>query len=159
MQASLILCDFAEQDPTGKIHMLRAGWSVMGPAPTAHAVVVFMKAPQSENSSPVSITLRLRDADHQVVTMPGAAGMQVLEFAGQIEIRQFPDSPDDAVGGGAFAVNVAPLPLQPGRYTWSLEVQGKEEASADFFVRKTMPSHLAGPTVQTTITPTSAGPQ
>lgn len=134
IEASLILCDFAEQDPTGKVHMIGAGWSTTGPEPQPHSVVFFIKAPLQEN--PVHITLRLLDANDQVVTMPGIAGMARLEFPGQMEIKARPGAPAEADGQGAFALNVAPLPLQPGsKYSWVLEVESKEEARTTFFVR------------------------
>lgn len=135
IEASLILCDFAEQDPTGKVHMLGAGWSIIGPEPQPHSVVFFIKAPARED--PIQITLRLLDADNQVVMMPGSAGMQRFEFPGQIEVRVIPGAPAEADGQGAFALNVGPLPLQPGsRHSWVLDVDGKEEARATFFVRE-----------------------
>jgi hypothetical protein len=35
MRASIVLCDFAEQDQLGgKVHMLGAGWSLTGPVPS-----------------------------------------------------------------------------------------------------------------------------
>jgi hypothetical protein len=135
MDASVILCDFAEQDPTGKVHMLGAGWAVMGPAPSPHAVVIFVRAPVDQQA-PLPVTLRLLDAGGNVVVMPGGAGMQRFEFPGQI-LMQRPPIAEGGVGFGAFAVNVGPLPFQQGaRYRWVLEIDGKEEASAEFSVLK-----------------------
>lgn len=49
MRAVLVLCDFAEQDqPGGKVHMLGAGWSMIGPLPAPHAVVVLIKVGWNE---------------------------------------------------------------------------------------------------------------
>lgn len=135
IEASLILCDFAEQDPTGKVHLLGAGWSIIGPAPAPHAVVIFVKAPPQKE--PIHLTLRLLGPDNQVVTMPGNAGMQRFEFPGQIEVRSVPGVPADTEGRGAFAFNVVPLPFQPGsKYSWVLEVDGKEQTRASFFMRE-----------------------
>jgi hypothetical protein len=155
MDAAVILCDFAEQDPTGKVHMLGAGWSVMGPAPAPHAVVIFVKGPV-DLQAPLPVTLRLLDADGNVVVMPGGAGMQRFEFPGQILMRM-PPVADAAVGFGAFTINVSPLPFQPGaRYRWVLEVDGKEAASAEFMVLK--PESPASPTVGEAEKPASPDP-
>ena len=144
IEASLILCDFAEQDPAGKVHMLGAGWSLIGPGPQPHAVVFFIRT--SPQKGPVDITLRLLYADNQVVTMPGIAGQQRLEFPGQITLRSIPGSPVDAEGQGAFAVNVGALPLSPGsKYSWVLEIEGKEEARTSFYVRESLSDPPAAP--------------
>ena len=133
MDAAIILCDFAEQDPTGKVHMLGAGWSVMGPGPAAHAVVVFVRAP-TDLQAPLPVILRLLDEGGSVVLMPAGAGLQRFEFPGQILMRT-PPLAENSVGFGAFTVNVGPLPFQQGaRYRWVLEVDGKEVASAEFSV-------------------------
>jgi hypothetical protein len=145
IEASLILCDFAERDPTGKVHLLGAGWTSIGPAPAPHAVVLFVKIPPQVE--PIQIMLRLLDADNQVVTVPGSAGVQRLELSGQIEVPPDPSVPDDVPGQGTFAVNATVLPFQPGKYSWVLEVDGKEEARASFLVRKAVqPDPAAGPT-------------
>lgn len=83
------------------------------------------------------ITLKLLNAGNEVFVAPGPAGMQRFEFPGQVEMRRVPGTPDDVPGEGAFAVNVGILPLQPGsKYSWVLEVEGKEEARASFYVRE-----------------------
>jgi hypothetical protein len=118
MQAVIVLGDFAERDSTtGKVHILGAGWSVTGP----------QAAPQAG----------------QVVTVPGAAGVQRLEVTGQIEMAE----PEGWEGSGdldaVFSVNVGPLQLQPGAaYSWHVDVDGKETATTGFRVR---PASLSTP--------------
>lgn len=136
MEATLVLCDFAEADPSGKVHILGAGWSLIGPGSSPQAVVAFVQVPASRLGSPIPITVRLLDPAGQVVEAPGLGGMQRIEISGQIEIRE-PDSWDPASGlRASFAVNIGIVPLQPATaYTWHLEVDGKEEATAGFYVR------------------------
>ncbi len=136
MQAALVLCDFAEADPSGKVHMLGAGWSFTGPDAAPQAVVGFIKVPLDRLGSPIPVTIRLLDSSHQVVEVPGAGGVQRLEISGQIEMRE-PDDWDGASDlNASFAVNIGPIPLQRGAtYTWYLDVDGKEAASTQFFVR------------------------
>lgn len=45
MRASIVLADFAETDPGGKVHILGAGWSVIGPQPSPQAVAGFLQVP------------------------------------------------------------------------------------------------------------------
>jgi hypothetical protein len=137
MQATLVLCDFAEVDSsTGKVHILGAGWSLTGPAPSPHSVVAFLRVPPDRARSPIPITLRLLDQAHQVVEVQGVGGMQRLEISGQVEMN-LPESWNQAsTMSGSFAVNFGALPLQAGRtYMWCVEVDGKELASAEFIVR------------------------
>lgn len=58
-----------------------------------------------------------------------------MELSGQMEVKE-PQGWDSSTElNTAFAVNVT-LPLSPGQsYTWSLEVESKELASASFHVR------------------------
>jgi hypothetical protein len=136
MQATLVLCDFAESDPSGKVHMLGAGWSFTGPNPAPQAVVAFIQIPADRLGSPIPVTIRLLDPAHQVVEVPGPGGVQPLEISGQIEMQQ-PDWWDGSSDlSASFAVNFGPLPLQhAATYTWHLDVDGKETASIRFFVR------------------------
>jgi len=136
MQATLVLCDFAEADASGKVHMLGAGWSFMGPAPAPQAVVAFLRVPADRLGSPIPVTVRLLGPAHQVVEVPGLGGVQRLEISGQIEMRE-PESWDGTSDlSASFAVNIGPLPLQPATtYTWSLDVDGKETTSTQFFVQ------------------------
>jgi hypothetical protein len=135
MRASIILADFAETDPAGKVHILGAGWSATGPQPGPQAVVGFIQVPPEQSEGAISFTLRLADLLGNVVEVPGPAGMQPMELGGQVEVRE-PEEWDRASDlNVAFAVNVV-LPLPPGHsYTWSLEVDGKDLATTTFYVR------------------------
>lgn len=136
MEVDLILADFAEVEASsGKVHILGAGWSLTGPAPSPQAVVAFLRVPAERVGSPLPLTLRLLDQARQVVEVPGLGGMQPLEIFGQVEMK-VPESWDQTSElAASFAVNLGPLSLKPGGYTWILEVDGKEEAHAGFLVR------------------------
>jgi hypothetical protein len=138
MQAVIVLGDFAERDAaTGKVHVLGAGWSVTGPAASAQAVIIFVKVPADRVGAPIPITLRLLDAAGQIVKVPGAAGIQRMEISGQIEMAELEDPEDSAELDAVFSVNVGPIQLEPGsKYSWSVEVDGKETASTEFRVRR-----------------------
>jgi hypothetical protein len=144
MRAILVLCDFAEQDqPGGKVHILGAGWSVTGPLPSAHAVVVLIKVGWSETNRPHDFVLRLTDADANPVSVPSPAGSQVLEFRGQLEAGRQPGIPEGSEIDASFVVQLQPVPLTGGqRYTWRLEINSEEAAAEGFYVR---PMPQAGP--------------
>ena len=136
-QATIILADFAEADSSGKVHILGAGWSVTGPAPSPQAVAVFLKIPAERAGQPIPITLRLLDQSRNLVEVPGISGPQPLEIMGQIEARS-PDTQWDPTHPliTTFVINILPMPLAPGGvYTWSCEVDGKEVCSTEFLVR------------------------
>lgn len=135
IRASILLADFAETDSGGKVHILGAGWSVTGPQPAPHAVVVLIQIPPDRVGQPIPFTLRLTDRVGQVVEVQGPAGMQRMEIAGQVDSQE-PEGWDHATDiSAAVSANVI-LPLQAGQsYTWSIEVDGKDLASTDFQVR------------------------
>jgi hypothetical protein len=135
MRAMIALADFAETDPGGKVHVLGAGWSVTGPQPGPQAVIGFIQVPPEKAGETIPFTLRLADRDGELVEVQGPAGMQPLELGGQVEVRE-PEGWDRLTDlNVAFAVNLV-LPLPSGQaYTWSLEVDGKDIATATFYVR------------------------
>lgn len=135
MRASIILADFAETDPGGKIHALGIGWSVTGPQPGPQAVVCYIQIPAEEAREAIQFILRLADRHGEIVEIQGPAGVQPMEVNGQVEVRE-PEGWDRTTDlNVAFTVN-AILPLPPGQpYTWFLEVEGKDLASTTFFVR------------------------
>lgn len=143
MRATIVLADFAETDPGGKVHILGAGWSVTGPQPGPQAVVGFIQVPSDWAGKAVPFVLRLADQVGEVVEVHGPAGPQPMELTGQVEVRE-PEGWDKSIDlNVAFAVNLT-LPLPPGQsYTWSLEVDGKDLASTTFHVRSAVPSSPA----------------
>jgi hypothetical protein len=139
MRAAIILADFAQTDPAGKVHIVGAGWSVTGPQIGPQAVVGFIQVPAEEGPSTLSFVLRLSDLQGNLVEVPGPAGMQPMELGGQVEVQE-PDEWDrESDLNAAVSVNVL-LPLPIGHsYTWSLEVNGKELATTTFYVRSAAP--------------------
>lgn len=140
MRAAIVLADFAETDPGGKVHVLGAGWSVTGPQQGPQAVVGFIQVPPDRAGNAVPFTLRLTGRDSEVVEVHGPAGPQPMELTGQVEVLE-PEGWDRSTDlNVAFAVNLV-LPLSPGQsYTWSLEVDGKDLATTTFYVRSAPPS-------------------
>ncbi len=123
VEAQLILCDAAQTDPTGKVHMLGAGWSTMrGPGP--HAVAVLVKVPWDRTDESLPLHLVLQDADGHPVEVPSPGGPQRIENHGSIQVGRPTGLPPGITLNASFALNVPPLPLAPGRYSWRLDFAG-----------------------------------
>jgi hypothetical protein len=134
LEVQLILCDAAQADPsTGKVHMLGAGWSTTG-SPAAHAVAVLAKVPWDRANQKLPLTLELYDADGAPVAFETPGGRAVVRTEAQIEVGRPPGTAPGSMLDASFALNVAPLPLGPGRYEWRLTF-GEETRVASFSVR------------------------
>lgn len=154
MRASIVLSDFAEQEtPGGKVHMLGAGWSVIGPAPSPQAVVVLIKMEWTETNHPHEFLLRMTDGDGDTVRVPSPAGTQAMEFAGRLEVGRPPGFPQGSEIGTTLVVPLQPLPLTPGQnYTWRFRLGTEEVAAETFYVRPLPqpPAHVSpGPEPRT----------
>lgn len=124
--------------------MLGAGWSITGPGPAPHAVVILIKVDWNEANEQHKFALRLVDSDGGVVHVPSPAGTQAMEFSGNLEVGRPPGIPAGSEIDASFVVGLQPLPLAGGqRYTWRLQVGDDELASEGFFVRPQGPP--AGP--------------
>jgi hypothetical protein len=134
LEVQLILCDAAQSDPlTGKIHMLGAGWSTTM-APATHAVAVLIKVPWDRSNQRLHLTLELRTGDGEPVAFDTPNGRSVVRAEGDVEVGRPPGIPPGSLLDASFALNVAPLPLSPGRYEWHLDV-AEEQRWAAFTVR------------------------
>ncbi|HKY15828.1 MAG TPA: hypothetical protein VJM33_12965, partial [Microthrixaceae bacterium] len=115
MRADILLADSA-QSVNGKAYLLGAGWSVQqGPGPLA--VVIFIEVGWDETDRRIPWQLTLEDADGSIVNLPGPAGPQPFQIAGEIEAGRAPGA---AVGSPLtlppLTVNLGPLSIEPGRY-------------------------------------------
>ena len=125
IEAQLILSD-AAQAVGGKVSMLGAGWSVTGTPTAPQAVVGLLKVPWDRANEQLPLHLELVDADGRPVLLPGPDGAldQRIDFTAVIEVGRPPGLTPGTPIDSSFTVNVQPLPLSPGRYTWRLDVAG-----------------------------------
>ena len=130
IKATIILCDAAQADPSGKLHMLGAGWSVTGTPTGAAAVAVLLKIPWDLANTKLPFSLQLEDADGRPVILGGGPVDMKSEFEVGRPPGLDPGSPIDA----SFQLSVQPMPLAPGRYQWRLQV-GVDEFAESFQVR------------------------
>jgi hypothetical protein len=135
IDATILLCDAASGDPSGKMHMLGAGWSITGSPTAPCSVVVLLKVPWERADGKLPFVLRLVDADGHPVVIEGKA-VGIRQELGIGRRAQVPAGvPIDA----SFNLNLGPMPLPAGRYRWLLEI-GEEAASAGFTVVTKHPS-------------------
>jgi hypothetical protein len=122
VEAQVLLCDAAVSDPSGKLHMLGAGWSTIRTPLSPHAVAVLFRIPWDRANQKIDFSLKLVDSDGHPVRLPSPNGPQELGEEGQIEVGRPPGVTPGSPLGGALALSIPPLPLAPGRYEWRLRV-------------------------------------
>lgn len=128
MEAHVLLADFAQTDPTGKVNALGMAWSVAR-SPIQHmAVIVIVKVGWTETNQAHRMTLSLLTADGEhAVTTPGPLGEVPLRIEGTFEVGRPPGLAQGFTIDHALAVNLAqPLALPPGRYEWRLAIDDGE---------------------------------
>lgn len=130
----MILCDAAQSDASGKLHMLGAGWSITSSPTAPQAVAVLIKVPWDRTNQLLQLRLQLFDADGHPVLLPSAVGQEPILVESTLEVGRPPGVPAGSPIAASFALNVQPMPLPPGRYDWRLDLAG-ETFSASFLVR------------------------
>lgn len=143
MKATLLLCDAAQVDPAGKVHILGAGWTVVGggngvPLP-AQAVVAMVHVPWHETVRPHFLRLRLEDADGNAVLVGPPEARQPMIHEQTVVVNRPAGAPEGITLDVPVVVSIGPgMPLAAGRYAWRLEIDGAsdEDWMATFHVRE-----------------------
>ena len=143
MKATLLLCDAAQVDPAGKVHILGAGWTVVGggngvPLP-AQAVVAMVHVPWHETVRPHYLRLRLEDADGNAVLVGPPEARQPMVHEQTVVVNRPAGAPEGITLDVPVVVSIGPgMPLPAGRYAWRLEIDGAsdEDWMATFHVRE-----------------------
>jgi hypothetical protein len=124
----LLLCDAAQVDPSGKVHLLGAGWTVVGTPLPGLAVVVLVHVAWHETVTPHVLRLRLEDADGQPVLVGPADAPRALLHEQTIVAPRPPGVPEGINIDVPVVVSFGPgMPLPPGRYVWRLEIDGASD--------------------------------
>jgi len=126
----MLLCDAAQVDPAGKVHILGAGWTVTAAGPSqplaGHAVVALLHVPWSETETPHAVVLRLEDADGHPVVVQGPNGARAMVHEQVVAVGRPPGAPEGITLDAPVVITVGPgVPLHPGRYVWRLEIDGQ----------------------------------
>lgn len=121
MRVTMLLAD-AAQEVNGKLYVLGGGWSVTGPDLPPMSLAIKLDVPWSAANLPHQFEIVLVDTDGRPVSTGG--GGPDVRVDGSFEVGR----PVGLLAGSdidfAFAVNVPPFPLQPGRYAWQLSIDG-----------------------------------
>lgn len=138
VEAQLILCDHAVTDPSGKVHMLGAGWTVTTSPSAPYGVAVLMKVPWDRANQKIELHLQLLTSDGTPAGPPAVSGGEPtsIEVKAEIEVGRPPGISPGSLLPAAFALNVGSMKLPPGRYEWRLQVAENEQVSS-FEVLKT----------------------
>jgi hypothetical protein len=135
LEVQLLLCDAAQADPGGKVHMLGAGWSVTGSPTAPQAVVALIKVPWDRTNQELPLRLQLLDADGHPVLLPTDTDQpETVDLRSGLEVGRPPGLLAGSTVDASFVMNVPPLPLPAGRYEWRLQC-GEEYFSAFFQVQ------------------------
>lgn len=124
VQAQIILCDAAVSDPSGKLHMLGAGWSTTTSPTTPSAVALLLKIPWDRANEKLPLKLALLNADGHPVNLPTPAGPQSIGAQAEIETGRPVGLPPGSMLDASFTLNIGPMPLRPDGYEWRLEFAG-----------------------------------
>lgn len=135
LEVQLILCDAAQADPSGKLHMLGAGWSITGIPTGPHAVAILVKVPWDRANQKIHGKLTLVDSDGRPVELPTPdGGRTTIVMDVDLEVGRPPGLEHGSMIDAAMAFNVGPLPLPSGRYQWRLDL-GEQHFAASFAAR------------------------
>lgn len=131
LEIKLILCDAAVADPSGKLHMLGAGWSVTGSPTAPQAVAMLIKIPWDRANQKIKLSLRLLDPDGHPVTLPGLDGSATpIAHEGEIESGRPAGLASGSMLDAAIAISIPSMPLGAGRYEWRLHLGDQTESES-----------------------------
>jgi uncharacterized protein DUF6941 len=123
MRVTMMLAD-AAQEVNGKLYVLGGGWSVTGPELPPMALAVKLDVPWSDANVAHEFEIRLVTADGHPVRIPEEGEALEVQIGGNFEVGRPPGLQPGSDIDFAFTVNVGPLPLSGGRYTWQLWIDG-----------------------------------
>lgn len=139
-----MLADSA-QEVNGKLYILGGGWSVTGPevGPMALAIKIDVPWNSANRKHRFEVALLGEDGHPPEMVTPDGHQPGQVSFRGEFEVGRPPGIPPGSDIDATFAVQLAPLPLVPGRrYLWRVEIDGTSEEhwQRAFFVREQPPS-------------------
>jgi hypothetical protein len=130
MKVTMLLADHA-QAAEGKLNIIGAGWTVIGPAPAPFAIAILFEVPWDRANEQHDFRLELVDSDGHAVLVPTPDGEHPLVIEGQFEVGRPPGVKRGTALPFPLALNMGPHELTPGgRYEWRLTVD--EESDEDW---------------------------
>jgi hypothetical protein len=124
VKATLILADYAVVSD-GKLTIVGGGWSQTGPEPGSFGIGLLIQVPWDQANSLHKFSVELLDADGVAVVFD--EGEEPVAFGGDFEVGRPPGLKPGTPLDFPVAVNATPLPLEPGRYEWTLPFTVRSE--------------------------------
>jgi hypothetical protein len=122
MKLTMLLAD-AAQAVEGKLYILGGGWSITGPQPTPSAIAMKIDVPWDQTNRVHIVRLDLMNEDGQPVIVPTPMGESPMQITNRFEVGRPPGLIPGTDLDVALAINIAPLPLAPGRrYVWRCSI-------------------------------------
>ncbi len=122
----MLLAD-AAQVAEGKLYIMGGGWEVCGPEPTPMALAVKVEVPPSQARRKHTWSVTLVDANGEPVLLPVDGEKSTVAIHGEFgRIGEAKSATAEGPVHLRFAVNIAPLPLEPGSsYAWRLTIDNQ----------------------------------
>lgn len=131
MQATVLLCDYAEE-VGGKLYVMGGGWSLLhAQGPSQMALAIKLGVPWDQTNRPLALRAALVDEDGQPVAQPDGAP---VEFNASVEVGRPVGLPPGTILDAPLAVRFAGLTLAPGGYRWDVTVADQVVATVPFRV-------------------------
>ncbi|WP_414653196.1 DUF6941 family protein [Gaiella sp.] len=127
IRATLLLAD-SVQASEGKLYILGGGWNVTGPDPVPSGVAIYVDVPWDMTNMRIPWRLELLTSDGEPVNVPTPMGEQPLVLSGEFEVGRPPGVTPGTGLGVPLAINMGPLPLEPGgRYEWRFYIRDETD--------------------------------
>ena len=127
MKVTMLLADHA-QAADGKLNIIGAGWTIVGPGPVPFAIAILFEVPWDRANEEHAFRLELVDSDGDAVLMSTPDGEAPVMIEGQFEVGRPPGVKRGTALPFPLALNLGPHPLAPGgRYEWRLTVDDESD--------------------------------
>ena len=137
----MFLADYAVVSD-GKLTIVGGGWSQTGPEPASFGIGLLIQVPWDQANTMHAFAVELVDSDGAEVVLDEddddvVDDKQTIAVGGEFEVGRPPGLKPGTPLDFPVAFNLAPLPLEPGRYEWRLTIDGtsREDWTLPFTVR------------------------
>ncbi len=119
MRIVSFLCEYATVDEE-RLIVVHGAVDTIGPD-SPHSIAAIVYISEEETRSPHTVRFELVDATGKRVAKADAESVVFDEL---LEFEETPSQPPGTIFQVAQAINVPPLDLSPGKYTWRVTVDG-----------------------------------
>lgn len=128
MEATLLLCDYAEE-VGGKLYIMGGGWTqATANAPLQISLALNLLIPWDQTNVTHRLDARLVTQDGEEVTIDG----NPVLIEGQVEVGRPAGTKPGMAMATPLAFRVGGLVLEPGLYRWDVRVNEQVVATASF---------------------------